>query len=481
MNRLSFGVIYIAIAALVAGFPAYGELPVECSGHIPDYVLEGNDRMVLTEEAEKILCQADDSRRVWDGALTEGEGRSVIEDKIVSSAALAESLARGTVIEFRNSVFPDELYFHGKIKSNISFDKCEFRGNFDIHDAQFDGELWINRSILHQGVNVADSHFSQPLRISGSVLAGDFQIDNSSFLGGVRVSGVRLLGNLVANGLQSPVGLSFDDSRFLGSLNMTGLEIGGGVRFRECEWSERSLISFTRGTMAGGLRFDACGFESGWGDAKGSGVALVRLADVTIASSMVVADAKSKKFPVIRVSRCLIPFIKLPEWSIARNMVLQNASELTNERDMENSGELLQLVKKSYEAQGRTLDAVATRNAHRLMIARIKGQPTLGLRLALNYFGTGLWWFVGVVVFFAVVLLILGRRWGIVAQGDKLPLAVYKAIDLSLKSFIKGPPDEGNLAVKMSPVARRWLRVERVLGILFFLLLSLAMKEWLEG
>jgi len=477
VNRL----LLLTVMVFVIGRPVYGEASAVCSGRIPDYVVEGNERMVLTEEAEKILCQDDGGREVWDGVLPQGEGKILVENKVVPSALLQGALERGGGIEFRNCVFPDELYFRGGVKGNIFFDRCEFRGNLDIHDARFDGEFWINRSVLHQGFQVVDSYLMQPLRVAGSILAGDMQIDNSSFSGGIRISGTRLVGNLIANGLQSPVGLSFEDSRFLGSLNMTGLEVGGGVSFRECEWDEKSLIGFTRGTIAGGLRFDACGFESGWRDKKRAGVALIRLADITITSSMVLADAKSKKFPLVRVSRCLVPFIKLPEWSIAQDMVLLDSIDSASERGLEDSGELLQLVKKSYDAQGRTLDAVAARNAHRLLVARIKGQPMLGLRTALNHFGTGLWWFIGIVGIFSVILLMFGRKWRLVEQGDRVSLVAYRALDLSLKSFIKGPPEEGELANRMTSAAKRCLMLERVLGIVFFFLLGLAMKEWLEG
>lgn len=451
-----------------------------CPGKIPSYVLIGGDGMVLTAEAEETLCRNVLKLPTWDGRME--SGRAVVEDRIVTGEAIRRALAsRDTVaIEFRRCAFTEEVYLKGAVRAPLVFRECEFQGNVDFRAGEFERIEFVS-SVFHQNLFLGEITVAQPLSITGSVLTGLLEIDRSLLQGGLRISGSRLSGRVHVSGFRSPVGVNFDSDRFLGSMSFAEPEMLGGIRFRDSEWDRSAVIDFSGGTIGAGIRFDSCGFDATWVKRDIRDVPLIRLSDVTVGSAVVLANVGSKQFPHLRVSRCVIPFIKLPEWNIARHMV--GRSGALGDTEKEDLAELMQLVRASYDIEGRTRDANSVRAEHDLLIAEITGGMPLVIKRARVLFGTGLWWLIGVVSCFALVLFLGGRRWKIFLPRERLIERFYKAYDLSIRGIFKGPPEEEEEVQlkRIDATAKRILMVERVIGILFFFLLGLLLDEWIKG
>lgn len=452
-----------------------------CVGKVPDYVRLGSDGMVLTEEAQDILCRDDNTLLEWDGNFVAG-APTFITNMVVHSSAVVKALQQGAELQFSGCVFPEELHIEGGVAGSVIFRASEFRGNFDIHGAQFSGQLSLASSVLHQGFHIADASFLKPVEISGSVLTGGLEMEHVILGGGLRLFGTRVVGSTNLAGVRSPAGLTFDDGRFAGMFVISEPEVTGGVRFRGCEWDQTSLISFSSGIIGGGIRFDSCGFDSRWLPSDQEQVPLIRLSELTVGSPVVLANASSRRFPRLKVSRSVMPFLKLPEWRISKHILLGDTSELSNEREMEEAAELLQLAKSGYDAQGRTRDSLAAKSEHRMMIARIKGGPELIILLARKYFGTGVWWFLAIVSIFSLLFGLMGIPWHVYEKTDKILVRLYKVIDLSVSGFFKGPPKENGVSsISLSVAAQRVLMMERLLGVVFLFLFGAVLNEWIRG
>ena len=132
---------------------------------------------------------------------------------------------------------------------------------------------------------------------------------------------------------------------------------------------------------------------------------------------------------------------------------------------------------KSYEAQGRTRDSISVNNTQRRVLAEIKGGPTLWIRIAADWFGTGVWWFLGWVLLFTAVIGANAVTWRISEPNEKLSTRAYRALDLSVKAFFSGPPEDKPLTATAMWV----LRLERLIGLAFFFLLGILVNEWVHG
>lgn len=449
-----------------------------CVGRVPDYVLVGSKGMVSTQEAEQLPCRYGRARTTWDGKVEPGE-IVTIEDQVVPSIALARAAAMAGSLEFRRCLFPDEVYLKGSTAAQLKFIECEFLGNFDLRAGIFSGRLEVVSSLFHQYVSIVGAVLESQLIFTGSVFTGPLEIEQTLLAGGLRVTGSRIAGRVHAIGLRSPIGLSFEGVRFLSDLEFVELETSGSVRFRDSEWDRSSVISVLGGTIAAGVRFDSCSFDAPWASTKESGEPLIKFSDLTVGSSVVVANATSRVFPHLKVSRCVIPFLKLPEWRIARGMLLDASSPPVDVRAMEDAGELLQLAKSSYEREGRTRDAIEVNAEHRLLVARIRKGPSLWIWEASRYFGTGLWWFVAIIILFALIFTFKGVDWHLFERKENLGARLYRALDLSVKGFFRGPPGENSGASLTGPV-RTALIVEQLLGMAFLFLFAIVKNEWLK-
>ncbi|MEP7008990.1 MAG: hypothetical protein ABJC13_01565 [Acidobacteriota bacterium] len=449
-----------------------------CVGKVPDYVLVGSSGMVLTQEAEQLPCRSGLVRPIWDGKTTPGE-IVVIEEMVVPSLALSRAVATAGRLEFRRCLFPDEVYLKGAVVASMRFIECEFLGNFDLRAGTFSGRVEVVNSLFHQNVSIVDAVLDDQMIFSGSVFTGLIEFERTLLSGGLRITGSRLAGRVHAIGLRSPVGLYFEGDRFLSDLEIVELETSGSVRFRDSEWDRSSVISFLGGTIGAGVRFDSCSFDAPWVSAIQEEKPLIRFSDLTVGSSVVIANATSRVFPRLKVSRCVVPFLKLPEWRIAKGMLLDPSSPPIDVRAMEDAGELLQLAKSSYEREGRTRDAIEVNSEHRLLVARIRRGPSLWIWEASRYFGTGIWWFVFIILSFACLFSLKGVGWHLFDRKEHLGERLYRALDLSVKGFFRGPPAE-YAGVPLAGPARRALIFEQLLGMAFLFLFAIVKNEWLR-
>lgn len=443
-----------------------------CEGRIPYYVMLGEKGMTWTDDAVRVLCRDDAALERWKGGAVRGS--LLIEDRIVSQANVATILRDASSTEFRHVVFEDAVFIRGTVPGRVVFRECEFRGNVDIQDAELQGDIVVVSSVFHQRVQIQNSVFRRALLVEGSILSSSFEIGSSEFANGVRLKGTRVVDQFVTNGLKSGASIEVESSRFLSSVRFAAPDIAGSVRFHESEWSSGRVIELSRGFIGGALRFDLCGFQETWSEAPASGEVQIRLADMAVGSAVSVATTTmSKAYPQVRIARCVIPFLKLPEWTIGRQMVMGEEGRV----DLEELGEELQMLYKSYESSGRLRDAYDVRAEHRVVVAKLRGGPALWIRWSAQYFGTGLWWFSGTIVAFATTFLVKGKRWGVFDTRDGVLLKIYRCIDVSMKGFVGGPPDSTSL----DKAAVAVLRVERAVGIVFFFLLGIVVNDWLGG
>ncbi|MGH9891331.1 MAG: hypothetical protein ACREA0_04990, partial [bacterium] len=413
----------------------------DCLGGIPDYIALGRKDMVLTTDAERILCRDDSGLPLWNGDIGLHDP-AIVEDQEVRTDALLRALLAQKPIEFRRCVFREELLIHGNVGGGITFRECDFLGRVDIRNVVFSGPLEMRSSILHHGLHVLDAQLRERMLIEGSVLASPLEVERAEFQDGLVITGTRFTAGMIANGLRSRVGVLFKANRFLGTIQLTETEIAGSLRFSESEWNRGSLITLDRGMVGGGIRFDSCGFDASWkADVKAEDKTLIRLSDLTLGAPLSLTNATG--FPRIRMSRSVVPMLMIPDWSIAQEMVLLGPEERGRGlRATEEQGEVLQLLQKSYEAQGRTRDSISVNNTQRRVLAEIKGGPTLWIRIAADWFGTGVWWFLGWVLLFTGVIFAHAVTWEISAANERLYTRAYRALDLSVKTFFSGPPED---------------------------------------
>lgn len=486
-------ILVFLLSLIAVAYPLFA-IADDCTGQIPDYIMEGNKDMDETKNAEQILCADNTKNEVWNGKLNENNQNNTIKDKKINSEDFNNAIAKGINLKFENCQFKKGINISKSIKGSLSFDKCEFESDININQSVLQGAININQSVLHNGISVSKSIFIQSFTISNSIIASNVDIDNSSFLGGVKFENIRINGDWTANGFQSPIGLSVVGSRFLKKWSMIDPEITGSVNFRDTFWSEDSLIKFENGTISGGLSFYRCSFNyTSDTDNHQFNKSQLRLSNITIGTAVVLSDIADIKllnnvendrtdiknnFPTIKVERSLIPLLKLPAWSIANSMIITNSDEEGEKKQLEP----LQLAYKGYVSAGNLKDALATRKPLRLGQAKTNGTTAYILLRATFFFVDFVYWILSIILLVPfVIFLYKGKSWLLVGQHDGLFLHIYKCVDLSLTAFIKGTPEDSSLQANTPEIAKWIMRVERIFGVLFLFFLSLAITEWLSS
>lgn len=445
-----------------------------CPGMVPDYIALASENLVGAQSA---LCRSDAELSQWREDLSSDE---MVINRIVSPAAAASALRKAAHVEFRGCRFREALYLRGRFAASATFRGCEFQGDVELHGAETNGELTFEDCVFHHSLRISDSAVQRSLSVLTSILAGPFLAEGSRFDNGIRVSDSRL-SSIAFSEIQSTSAISLKGVRVLGRAEFLDVDFDATLRFRECEFDRSSVVQVERGTIRGGIRFDGCRFDGEWLPAfRNSAHLTVRLEDLTSGAPVIFGNVNSGPFPLVRISRSVIPFLKLPPWRLARGMIVPEwtRSTVPSSREMEDVGEILQLARSSYEVVGLKRDAIAARDASRIVFARLRGGPAYWIRVASTYFGSGLWWFVSLVALFAIVFWIWGRAWSIYDSCGVWERG-YHAVSLSVVGLVRGPPDrESPLS---NPRAVWTMRVARFCGILFVFLLGLVIDDWLQG
>jgi len=444
-----------------------------CPGAVGEWVTAGNDAMFETRVAEELPCRATED---FDSSPVIAR-LGAIDNRILTNAELQQSIATGEPIEITRCRFTTEVDLIGEVKQQIVFRQCEFEGNVNIQVAQTAG-IEFTECLFHQNVSVVGSTVTGPLTFANSVLTSQLMIERSALASGIRATTTRFAKSLTVRDVSTSAGFLFEGCRFVESVDVVELESAAGIRFKDCGFDSTSLISIDGGNIASGLRFDSCTFANRWRGAKDKSPAHLKMSDVTLGAALVIGRTEPDAFPTIGVSRSVIPFLKVPEWRIIHANLLAGAARLEDERQMEDAAELLQLIRRGYEADGRRRDAESVRRHYELLIARIRGGPTLWIRTAVAYFGWALTLVMVILFSVASTLATNAKSWNLIDQNRPAWRLMPWAIGLAASAFLGAVPD--NVAKSSAPTGLWMFRITRVLGVLISFLFGIVVNEWVH-